>query len=313
MVYELGIYKAEDDTLVYGNYIKAKMHRSSSESTIHSGYSGEKNFAVYFPRKKSYVAAQLDIWIFSTFILLLMSGFFAYAIVSLLRERKFAELKNDFINNMTHEFKTPVTNINIAAEILKQKFGEQQGAQVYLDILVKENEKLRAKIEQVLLGSTVDNQRPSFAAMNVHELITDCAEAFYLKIHERCGMLNLELNSQHQYVLGDREMLAQAINNIIDNAEKYSLNKPNITVRTRDNGKDIEIVIIDEGIGISDHAQLKVFEKFFRVSTGNVHRVKGFGLGLSFVKSVVRMHRGYVQLFSTLNAGTEIKIVLPTA
>jgi two-component system, OmpR family, phosphate regulon sensor histidine kinase PhoR len=312
--YELGIYRADDDTLVYGNYIEAMKKLSAEDSAQFRSYSGEKNFAVYFPRKQSYVAAQLDIWIFSTVMLLLMMGFFAYAIVSLLREKKFAELKSDFVNNMTHEFKTPVTNINIAAEILKQKYGDHEGTGVYVDILLKENEKLHQKIEQVLSGSKLEfEKRPAFAAMDVHELIRNCAEAFHLKIQERNGDLKLELNAQSQYIFGDREMLAQAINNVIDNAEKYSRDQPRITVGTINNGKNIEIVITDEGIGISNDAKSKVFEKFFRVSTGNVHGVKGFGLGLSFVKSAIKKHRGYIRLFSKLNQGTEVRIILPKA
>jgi two-component system phosphate regulon sensor histidine kinase PhoR len=313
--YELGIYRADDDTLVYGNYIEATRSKLlSRDSAQLRSYPGEKNFAVYFPKKQSYVAAQLDIWIFSTIMLLLMMGFFAYAIASLLRERKFAELKSDFVNNMTHEFKTPVTNIHIAAEILKQKYGDHEGTGVYLDILLKENDKLRQKIEEVLLGSKLEfKKRPSFAAMDIHELIKDCAEAFNLKIQERNGELKLELTAQSQYILGDREMLAQAINNVIDNAEKYSPDQPSITVSTIDNGKDIEIVVTDKGIGISNDAKTKVFEKFFRVSTGNVHSVKGFGLGLSFVKSVIIKHRGRVKLFSKLNHGTEVRIILPKA
>lgn len=313
--YEVGIYRADDDTLVHGNYIEATQKKLLSEDAGQfRSYSGQKNFAVYFPQKKSYLAAQLDIWIFSTVMLLLMMGFFAYAIVSLLREKRFAELKNDFVNNMTHEFKTPVTNISIAAEILRQKYGDKEEANVYLNILLKENEKLRQKIEQVLTGSKMEYQkRPAFAAMDVHELIKDCAEAFQLKIQERNGNMNLELNAQSQYIVGDREMLAQALNNIIDNAEKYSPRQPQITVRTIDNGKDIEIVVMDKGIGISNNTKARVFEKFFRVPTGNVHSVKGFGLGLSFVKSVIRKHRGYIRLFSVLNQGTEVRIVLPKA
>lgn len=313
--YELGIYRADDDTLVFGNYIEASKKKILGEDSAQKfRYAGEKNFAVYFPQKRSYVAGQLDIWIFSTIMLLLMAGFFAYAIASLLREKKFAELKSDFINNMTHEFKTPVTNIKIAAEILKQKFGEKEGTKVYLDILLKENEKLRLKIEQVLLGSTLEfKKHPTFSAMDVHELIRDCAEAFQLKLQERKGDLCLELNAKSQYILGDREMLAQAINNIIDNAEKYSPDTPRITVRTSEHEKDIEIIILDEGIGISTGAKSKVFEKFFRVPTGNIHSVKGFGLGLSFVKTVIKKHRGYVRLLSRLNQGTEVRIILPKA
>jgi two-component system phosphate regulon sensor histidine kinase PhoR len=134
--YELGIYDAEEDTLVYGLYVAGTYTLSKEEPGVNlPGATGVKNFAIYFPRKKGYLAAELDIWVFSTAVLLLMSGFFAYAIVSLLRERKFAELKNDFINNMTHEFKTPVTNIGIAAEILRKKVTPD--SQAYLDILLK--------------------------------------------------------------------------------------------------------------------------------------------------------------------------------
>lgn len=313
--YELGIYRADDDTLVYGNYIEATQKKLSlNDAGQLTSYSGEKNFAIYFPRKVSYVAAQLDIWIFSTIILLLMMGFFAYAIASLLRERKFAELKNDFVNNMTHEFKTPVTNINIAAEILKQKYSDIEGAGVYLDILLKENEKLRDKIDQVLTGSQLEfKNRPAFASLNVHELIKDCAEAFQLKIRQRNGDLNLELNAQSQFIFGDRELLVHAINNIIDNAEKYSPNIPKITVKTIDNGSDIEIRVIDNGIGIPREIRPRVFDKFFRISTGDIHSVKGFGLGLSFVKSVIDNHRGRVQLYGEINEGTEVRILLPKA
>jgi two-component system phosphate regulon sensor histidine kinase PhoR len=166
----------------------------------------------------------------------------------------------------------------------------------------------------VLSGACLEyKKRLAFTTMDVHQLIKDCAEAFHLKIQERNGDLKLELNAQSQYILGDREMLAQAINNVIDNAEKYCRDRPRITVRTHDNGKNIEIVIADEGIGISHDATSKVFKKFFRISTGNVHGVKGFGLGLSFVKSVIKKHRGDIQLFSKLNEGTEVRIILPKA
>ena len=313
--YELGIYRADDDTLVYGNYIEATQKQLLPiDATLLRSYAGAKNFAVYFPKRTSYVAAQLDIWIFSTIILLLMMGFFAYAIASLLRERKFAELKNDFVNNMTHEFKTPVTNINIAAEILRQKFGDMPGAGIYLDILLKENDKLHHKIEQVLTGSKLEFQnRPAFTSVDVHELIKDCAEAFQLKLRQRNGVLNLELNAHSRNILGDCELLSQAINNIIDNAEKYSPNDPRITMRTIDNGRDIEIQVIDNGIGIVNDARKRVFDKFFRVPTGNIHSVKGFGLGLTFVKSVIDKHRGHVQLCAGVKMGTEVRITLPKA
>jgi two-component system phosphate regulon sensor histidine kinase PhoR len=315
MDYELGVYNADDDTLVYGNYVRATQRPITKENFSSEQKSDdEKNFAVYFPKKGSYVAAQLDVWIFSTFILLLMMGFFAYAMYSLLRERRFASLKNDFINNMTHEFKTPVTNIKIAGEILKNRMADQAGMKVYIDILLKENEKLRQKIDQVLLGSSFDHlKRPALKIVDVHELITDCAEAFQLKVQERDGNIRLEFNAENTSILADKDLLTQAINNVIDNAEKYSPHQPCIVVRTKDCEHGIEIDIIDEGIGIAPNMKSKVFEKFFRIRSGDVHNVKGFGLGLSFVKNVIRSHRGQVSLFSELNKGTEVKIILPNA
>jgi two-component system phosphate regulon sensor histidine kinase PhoR len=312
--YELGVYNAEDDTLVYGKYVDA-----SGKKWIESAVAGkisesnsDKNFAVYFPSKKSFLVGQLGIWIFSTVILLLMMLFFAFAIASLLRERRYAEMKSDFINNMTHEFKTPVTNINIAAEILRKKLAGQQSADVYVDILLKENQKLRDKIDTVLLGSSAEYQ-PSFnfVKVDLHQLIRECAEAFQLKVEERKGCIRLDFNAKSSIVVADRELLAHAITNVIDNAEKYSRHNPDILVRTRDHDKVIEIEVVDRGIGIPPALTGKVFEKFFRVRSGDVHNVKGFGLGLDFVRNVIRSHKGHVSLSSEVNRGTEVKILLP--
>jgi two-component system phosphate regulon sensor histidine kinase PhoR len=311
--YELGIYNADDDTLVYGQYVEAtKKHRLEQDIYNAKTSRAEENFAVYFPRKDSYVISQLDVWIFSTLALILMMCFFAYAIATLLRERRFAELKSDFINNMTHEFKTPVTNIGIAGEIIRKKVPADANVDVYVDILLKENEKLRRKIDRVLLGSSADyRMRPSLERLDIHELISECAEAFQLKLRERNGTIDLSLNATSGLVLGDRELLVQALNNVIDNAEKYSLGEPRIRVVTCDEGDSIGIRIMDEGIGIPQRLNEKVFEKFFRIQQGSIHNVKGFGLGLNFVKNVIRSHRGRIRLFSELNKGTEVNIFLP--
>lgn len=313
--YELGVYNADDDTLVYGQYVEATKKQKLEQQTVEAALAGnEKNFAVYFPKKESYVMAQLDIWIFSTIALLLMVCFFAYAIVTLLRERRFAELKSDFINNMTHEFKTPVTNIGITGEIIRKKVPEEAGVNVYVDILLRENEKLRRKIDEVLLGSSLDHaNRRRLERFDIHELISESAEAFNLKVRERQGRLQLELNARSTFILGDRDLLAQAINNVIDNAEKYSPRSPHIVVKTIDSGDAIEIDVRDHGVGIPEKLQKKVFQKFFRAQTGDVHNIKGFGLGLSFVKNVIDSHRGKVSVVSQVNRGTEIRIIIPTA
>ncbi len=309
--YELGIYNADDDTIVYGNYVEASRKKLLDRdlSLINAG-TRDKNFVIYFPKKNSYLAGELDIWIFSTVVLLLMSGFFAYAIASLLRERRFSELKNDFINNMTHEFKTPVTNIGIAGEILRKKSPDDH--KVYIDILLKENEKLKMKIDQVLLGASIDRLRkPVFESLDIHQLLSDCADAFQLRLHERGGTLTLDFGASHAIIIGDRELLMQAITNVIDNAEKYSRHNPNIKVRTKDQAAGIGIDIVDNGIGIPTGMLNKVFDKFFRVPSGEVHNVKGFGLGLNFVKNVIHSHRGNVRLLSEPDQGTEVRIYLP--
>lgn len=312
--YELGVYNADDDTLVYGNYVKATRKNLEPLAAHHSDANADKNFAVYFPGKNSYVVGRLDVWMFSTVVLLLMMGFFAYAIYSLLQERKFSSLKTDFVNNMTHEFRTPVTNIGIAGEIIKNRLVEGDGNNVYVDILLRENEKLRAKIDQVLLGASAEfMKKPVLDIVNVHQTITECAEAFRLKIAERKGSLVLEFNAGNTIIQGDRDLLAQAISNVIDNAEKYSVNQPQIFVRTRNLGQGIRIEIADKGVGIAKEMKSKVFQKFFRVRSGDVHNVKGFGLGLSFVKGVVQSHRGRITLFSELHQGTEVRIFLPNA
>ena len=312
--YELGIYYADDDTLVYGQYVEATKRHEVERETYATGQERDTNFAVYFPRKETYVVAQLDVWIFSTLALLLMMVFFACAVVTLLRERKFTELKNDFINNMTHEFKTPVTNIGLTGEIIKRKISADAGVNVYVDILLKENEKLRRKIDQVLLTSSMDHgRRPALERLDIHQLIRECADAFKLKVEERNGRMQLVFNAQSTFILGDRDLLTQAVNNLIDNAEKYSTAAPQIAVTTRDHKDGIEIDIVDKGIGIPEKMHGRVFEKFFRVQTGDVHNVKGFGLGLNFVRNVIRSHQGELILVSALNKGTEVKIILPKA
>jgi two-component system, OmpR family, phosphate regulon sensor histidine kinase PhoR len=310
--YELGVYNADNDTLVYGQYIEATKKQKFEQRA--PGDANEKNFAVFFPKKESYVVAQLDVWIFSTIALLLMVCFFAYAIATLLRERRFAELKTDFINNMTHEFKTPVTNIGITGEIIRKKVPEEAGVNVYVDILLRENEKLRTKIDEVLLGSSLEHvNRRRLERFDIHELISESAEAFNLKVRERQGRLQLELNARSTFILGDRDLLAQAINNVIDNAEKYSPHSPYIVVRTIDSGEAIEIDVRDHGVGIPEKLQKKVFEKFFRAQTGDVRNIKGFGLGLNFVKNVIHSHRGKVSVVSRIEEGTEIRILIPKA
>ncbi len=312
--YELGVYDADKDTLVYGNYIQSTMARLIEEE-----FSGKntseiplQNFAVYFPNKTSYLASEMKIWLFSTFTLFLMMGFFGYAMYSLLREKRYTDVKTDFINNLTHEFKTPVTNIQIASDVLKNKYSKSNEDILYFEILQKENRKLQQKIEHILTAAT--SEQPlgkDFREIDVHEVIRDCAESFQLKITQRNGKLELALDEGQPTVFGNRELLYQTFNNLIDNAEKYSPDHPTIRIESKNTEKGLLLTIMDRGIGIPKEIQKKVFHKFYRNQTGNIHSVKGFGLGLNFVEKVIRAHKGKIKLSSEQNQGTQISILLP--
>jgi len=313
--YELGVYNADDDTLVYGNYVKATQPYAPVKDLKTGGqFRHAQNFAVYFPAKTGVVLASMKIWMLSTVVLLLMVGFFAYAIYSLLRERKFSSLKSDFVNNMTHEFRTPVTNIGIAGEILRNRMPQDHDLSVYVNLLLKENDRLKKKIDEVLLGSSADySGAKAFVTFDIHRLLKECAAAFSLRMQERSGKIELKFEATNSFVAGDPEMLAQAMSNLVDNAEKYSTRAPVITVRTHNTVKGVAIEIEDNGIGVPAIFRTKVFEKFFRISSGDVHNVKGFGLGLSFVKDVVSSHKGRINLSGDPDKGTVVHILLPAA
>ena len=313
--YELGIYKAKDDTLVYGEYIPATIqwqidHANDDNPML----AGEKsNFAIYFPGKFSVIAGELKIWIFSTIILLLMVAFFIYAILTLLKERRLAEIKEDFVNNLTHEFKTPIANIELASEALRDNKVDPQKQHRYFTIIHDENRRLKAQVERVLQMGTIDKNelQLDLKMVNIHHLIQKLATSIGMRIKEKTGALNIELNAVNSEILADEFHLTNTVYNILDNAEKYSGAHPEIAISTRNEKNGLLISIRDKGIGIKEDFQKYVFEKFFRVPSGDVHNVKGFGLGLSYVKTIVEAHQGNITLQSKVDLGTQFDIYLP--
>lgn len=313
--YELGIYKASDDTLVYGAYIPATIQWQidHANDAIPESDSEKSNFAVYFPNRFSVIAGELKIWIFSSIVLLLMVAFFSYAIITLLKERRLAEIKEDFLNNLTHEFKTPIANIELASEALKNHRVESAKQQQYFQIIHSENQRLKTQVERVLQIGTLDKNelRLDQKAVNIHELIHRITESMGMRIHEKTGVLNLELKAKKPEVFADEFHLSNTIYNVLDNAEKYAKNHPDIHIATSNEKGGLLISIKDAGIGIKEDFQMYIFDKFFRVPTGNVHDVKGFGLGLSYVKTIVEAHRGRISLKSKLGYGSQFDIFLP--
>ncbi len=312
--FEFGIYNAFDDTLVYGAYVPAtiqwQIDHVNDEIKL-----PVSNFAVYFPNKTGYLAGEMKIWIFTTVILLLAVFFFVYALNVLLREKKLSEIKEDFINNMTHEFKTPIANIELASEVLNQKKHRLTGEKVekYASIIQQENLRLKMQVDRILTAGALDSKNLVLdkKLTDIHHLLRAIAESMELKVKSRTGRLQFDLKAKMTKLSVDATHLGNAFLNIIDNAEKYSPATPDITISTSNEGNGLRISITDKGRGIRKDLQRFVFDKFFRVPQGEQHDTKGFGLGLNYVKSVVEAHHGKVYLKSELNEGTQFDILLP--
>jgi two-component system phosphate regulon sensor histidine kinase PhoR len=269
-----------------------------------------------FPEKTQYILAEMGIQ-FATSVILIIIVFILFwrTTLSLLREKKISEYTCDFLNNMTHEFKTPLTNIALASKMMVKDSTIKQEDKIkhYSGIILEENEKLRLQVEQVLSMTALERGEIPIqkTELDVHQLILDSVKCMNLQIENEQGKLNLNLNADELVVIGDKTHLTNAICNLIDNAIKYSVEKPEISIQTSNIESYLVIVISDKGIGIEKEYQKKVFDKFFRVPTNNVHNVKGFGLGLAYIKKIIELHGGTIELESEKKIGTSFTIRLP--
>jgi two-component system phosphate regulon sensor histidine kinase PhoR len=216
---------------------------------------------------------------------------------------------------MTHEFKTPLTNIALAGKMMIKDTNIWQEDKIkhYSGIILDENEKLRLQVEQVLSMTALERGEIPLqkTELDFHQLIHDALKYITIQIENKDGYVALNLNAHRVVVMGDKTHLTNALCNITDNAIKYSHEKPEISIQTSNDSGNIVITIADKGIGINKEYQKKVFDKFFRIPTGNVHDVKGFGLGLAYVKRIVELHSGAISLNSDAGKGTTFTITLP--
>ena len=275
--------------------------------------------AVSFPNKTGYILSQVGFTLASSALLMLtVIGCFAYAIHTIFRQKKLSEMKNDFINNMTHEFKTPIATVGMAVEALNDPQLRQQPniLQRYLGIIKEENARLGQQVEKVLQIARLDRQHLELKPepVNVHELIENIAEKQQLQLGER-GFIHLNLMAEQPVTEADRLHLTNILSNLLDNAIKYSKETVDITISTADieiNKRPfLQLVTEDKGIGISKENLGRIFDKFYRVPTGNVHNVKGFGLGLAYVKFSVEAHGGTIRAESKAGAGSRFILQLP--
>ena len=224
-------------------------------------------------------------------------------------------MKTDFINNMTHEFKTPIATISLAADSIDSDMVINSPNKIkrFAGIIKEENKRMLAQVEKVLQIAKLDKDdiQLKIIKIDVNELAHMAAEHTGLKVNARGGTIQTFLKSTHPIIEGDKNHINNVIHNLLDNANKYSKDSPEITLETRDAKEGVEIIVRDKGIGMTKDDTSRIFEKFYRVSTGNVHDVKGFGLGLSYVKAIVDAHKGKVRVQSSLGEGSTFMIFLP--
>jgi len=316
--FEYGIYDCFTDSIVFGRYVV--MGDSSDTKKVfdspHPVWKGDNHyFGVYFPTKQSYILSQLGIWVFSSVILLIVIIFFGYTLGVILRQKRLSEIKNDFINNMTHEFKTPISTISVSSEMLmREEIGNSAEKRArYSKIIVEETNRLKNMVEKVLQMADIDagKIRLKKTQVDVHAVIKQCVENMEVVIHEKGGNILCRLEAVKPMIDADKVHLTNIIYNLLDNAIKYTTEPPSIIISTRNTAKGIVISIQDNGIGISKEIQKNIFSKFYRVPTGDIHNIKGFGLGLFYVKTITDAHHGFIKLESENGKGSRFDVYLP--
>ena len=273
---------------------------------------------VYFPTKKDFIYSSISYMIPTFAFTLILLVIFVFTIITAFRQKKFTEMKNDFINNMTHEFKTPISSISLAAQMLNDQSVRKSPAmmQQISTVISDETKRLRFQVEKLLQMSMFENSKASLKMQEVdaNAVIYNIVNTFKLKVEKYGGKLEAHLDAMNALVEVDEMHFTNVIFNLLDNAVKYRREDEqlHLTVGSRDiSGERLEITIADNGIGIAKDDQKKVFDKFFRVSTGNLHNVKGFGLGLAYVKKMILEFGGEISVESQLNHGTKFIIILP--
>jgi two-component system phosphate regulon sensor histidine kinase PhoR len=242
-------------------------------------------------------------------------GTFSYVVYKIIHQKKVSDLKNDFINNMTHEFKTPIATVSLATEALQEEkvYSSRETMLRYVGVIQQESKRLGSQVEKVLQLASMekDNLSLSMISTSLNLLVESAVERAKFQIEEKNGSLKIELLGEDVEILADETHFSNAIFNLLDNAIKYSPEAPEIYLQISVINHKVIISVKDTGIGLSKDQQQHIFDKFYRVPTGNLHDVKGFGLGLNYVRYIVGAHRGEIKVESQLKKGSKFSIILP--
>ena len=326
--FQYGIYDCFTDSIVFGNLIKfTKDSLYAPVSDTVTGITSAKlswkkdghYFTVYFPNVISESVGNseplISPWIYVSIIVLLVLVFFGYTLAVILRQKRLSEIKTDFINNMTHELKTPIATIALSSEmLLRNDFSnDEEKLKRYAGIIHKENKRLETQVERVLNVAKLDKEHLvlSKELMNIHELLEEAQENINFNQSEQGVKVELNLNSESGEINADSVHITNVIYNLLDNAVKYCEATPEIKITTKTDKKGISIEFIDNGIGMKREELKMIFDKFYRIPTGNLHNVKGFGLGLYYVRLIIQEHGGTIDVKSQVGKGTTFTIWLP--
>ncbi|MFK7808105.1 MAG: sensor histidine kinase [Saprospiraceae bacterium] len=277
------------------------------------GNSGRKSLQVSFPDKLPYLRSKMKVQLGACLLIILfISGVFVFANYLLRQQKRIAQNNLEFFNNMAHEFNTPLTNIGLATKLLTKK-NSTSGGERYLGIIQNESSKLNQQVERFLQLMKMENGcfQLQLESVNLNELIRNVVAGMQLQVSENNGSIELHTEKEDLFVTADRFHLSNAFRNLIDNAIKYSLDKPKVVIHLKKEIDGVSILFEDSGVGIPLSEQKHIFKKFHRVQTGDLHQQKGFGLGLAYVKTIVEAHKGAIQLFSESNKGSRFNLHLP--
>lgn len=315
--FKYGIYSNGLATQVKSGYFR-KEEGKSYQIPMFADARGQSNFQLFvtFPEKRTFILSSIfKILLLSVLFILIIIVAFVSALYQLVKQKQISEIKTDFINNMTHEFKTPIATINLALDAIRNPkiISDKEKVERYVKMIRDENKRMHAQVENVLRISKLEKNQLDVTRekIDIHEIIEEAITHVELLVHDKGGYIKEHLNASVTEILGNQFHLTSVIVNIFDNAIKYSSEVPKIDIYTENTSKHVIIKVKDQGIGMSKNVQKNIFKKFYREETGNIHNVKGHGLGLSYVKKIIEIHQGDVYVESEKGIGSTFIISLP--